>query len=145
MFNSILLPVDDSARSLKPAEPVIRLARATGAKIIVLSVAERRLYRASDRDSRKAGTEVEAINLSRAESYARNTCEAATKAGVDCDCVVALSAAPEEEIVEASRRFNCDLIAMATRGKMGVIDTLFSESTTLQVLQLSRIPVLVFP
>jgi nucleotide-binding universal stress UspA family protein len=121
------------------------MAQATGAKVVVLSVAEPRLYRASDRDSLQTGAAAEAEHLEWAQRRTDMACAAAEGAGVQCERVVSVSASPEDEILKASRRFNCDLIVMATRGKTGVIDTLFSESTTQQVIRQSGIPVLVFP
>jgi nucleotide-binding universal stress UspA family protein len=52
---------------------------------------------------------------------------------------------PCDEIVAVARRANCDVIFMATRGKIGLLDQLFDESTTRQVLQKTTVPVLVFP
>lgn len=52
---------------------------------------------------------------------------------------------PEDEIIDALHRFQCDRVVMATRGKMGVVDTLFNESTTQEPIKNFPVPVLVFP
>lgn len=145
MFNSILLPVNDTELSFKPVDAVIDLARMTGARLVVLSVAEPRLFRASDYDAVRSGREVEAMKLEQADDCTRRACAAAAEAGVACESAVSMSAEPEDEILDAVRRFQCDLVVMATRGKMGVVDTLFNESTTQEVIRKSPVPVLVFP
>lgn len=145
MFNTILLPVSNSSVAFKAVDAAIELARVTGAGIVVLSVAEPRLYRGSDRDALHTGRKVEAMKLEKADDCIARACAAAANAGVPCESTVAMSTVPEDEIVEAANRYHCDLIVMATRGKMGVIDTLFSESTTQQVIRKSSVPVLVFP
>ena len=69
----------------------------------------------------------------------------AEKAGVACESVVSMSHVPRDEILDTVQKASCDLIVMATRGRMGVIDTIFSESTTQDVIRKSPVPVLVFP
>lgn len=145
MFTSILFPVDNSSYSLAPLKTVIDLARLAGAKVVILSVAEPRLFRASARDAVQTGRELEATKVEEANSNTLRACAAASEAGIACETTVLLAPVPEDEIVETARRLGCDLIVMATRGKMGVLDTLFSESTTQAVIRNSPVPVLVFP
>lgn len=145
MFKNILLPVDDSALSLRPMEAAIKLARLNGAKIVALSVAEPRLLHASDYDEVRPGSDIETVKQERAKNNVKKACTAVMEAGIECESVVATSADPEDEIVKTARHYECDLIVMATRGEMGVIDTIFGESTTQRVLQNSTVPVLVFP
>lgn len=145
MFNAILWPVDGSPLSFAPVQAVIDLARMSGARVVVLAIAEPRLYHASDADAIAAGEQVEAAHLDAARREVNKVCIAIQQAGVVCDDMVALGALPSAEIVHAAQRQGCDLIAMATRGKLGVIDTWLSPSCTQEVIEASPVPVLVFP
>jgi nucleotide-binding universal stress UspA family protein len=145
MFNSILWPVDGSPLSLKPLDAVTNLARLTRAKVVVLSVAEPRLFRASDSDSIESGDTAETMQHDAASHIMNELRVAIKEAGINCETVVLLSADPSIQIVDTAQKMHCDLIVMATRGKMGVIDTVFGESTTQQVLQKSAVPLLILP
>jgi len=145
MFHSILIPVDGSPLSMRPIQPAIDLAKMSRAGMVVLSVAEPRLYRASDHDALRSGQDVEHMHLEAARQIVEKVRVLAEEAGVKCKSVVSMSALPCSEILSIVEKENCDLIVMATRGNMGVIDTIFSESTTQEVLQKASVPVLVFP
>lgn len=145
MFNSILWPVDGSPLSFAPLAAVIKLARLSRASVVVLSIAEPRLFRADDADSRETGKQVEALHLSAAKGDVHKARAAVEDAGIVCHDVVALSARPSVEIVDIARRRGCDLIVMATRGRTGVIDTWLGTSCTQEVINTSQVPVLVFP
>jgi nucleotide-binding universal stress UspA family protein len=144
MFNAILLPVDGSALSFKPVQAVIELAKLSGSKIVVLSVAKPRLFWATDSDSLQSGKELEIMNLEAARKNVQKVQAVAEQAGVACEGVASMANLPCDEILDTVQKANCDLIAMATRGKMGVIDTIFGESTTQEVIRKSPVPVLVF-
>ena len=98
-----------------------------------------------DEESLAAGAVVEQQHAAKARSNLTGAIEAARQAGVSCEPLVMQSRLPCDEIVAVARRANCDAIFMATRGKMGLLDQLFDESTTRQVLQKTTVPVLVFP
>lgn len=91
------------------------------------------------------GEAAEEINLEAAREFVRKAREAGQRAGVDCESIVSMPHFPSEVIVETAQSANCDVIVMATRGKVGVVETIFKESTTLDVLRSSHVPVLVFP
>jgi nucleotide-binding universal stress UspA family protein len=145
MFKSILWPVDGSPLSVRPLQAVIDLARLSRATVVLLSVAEPRLYRASDAASVQAGNEAETMRLEAARHELERIRAAVRRAGLACDDVVALSPLPGEAIVDTARKAECDLIVMATHGRMGVLDTLLNASVTQDVLKASTVPVLVFP
>lgn len=145
MFNTILWPVDGSPLSFEPMPEVINLAKLSSATIIVLSIAEPRLYRATDAEALESGEVVEVAHLNTAKHQVSAIRRAVQQAGVACEDMVALSALPSAEIVNVARRRSCDLIVMATRGKLGVIDSLLSPSCTQEVIEASPVPVLVFP
>lgn len=145
MFKSILMPVDGSTLSYKPMQVATDLARLSSGKLIVMSVAEPRLFNGTDADSLQTGQTVEEMHLHAAKLNAQKVLDYAEQANVDCEAVVSMSRLPDEEILEAAKQFHCDVIVMATRGKTGVLDMIFNESLTQEVLRKSMVPVLVFP
>lgn len=145
MFKSILLPVDGSPLSLEPMHAAISLAKLSSGKLVILSVAEPRLFHASDLDSLQNGEAVEAINVRQSKIHVEKVLQCAKAENVPCEAVVCLSPLVEDEIIDAAQRFQCDLIVMATRGKLGVIEAIFQGSVTLKVLQNSKVPVFVYP
>jgi nucleotide-binding universal stress UspA family protein len=62
--------------------------------------------------------------------------------GVACDSLIVVGDRPYEEIIGNAGKLKCDLIMMASHGRMGV-DALLLGSETTKVLAHSRIPVLV--
>jgi len=145
MFNNILVPIDGSPLSYKPVAAAIEMAKTRQGRLVLLCVAEPRLFNASDEESLAAGAVVEQQHAAKARSNLTGAIEAARQAGVSCEPLVMQSRLPCDEIVAVARRANCDVIFMATRGKIGLLDQLFDESTTRQVLQKTTVPVLVFP
>ena len=67
----------------------------------------------------------------------------AHKAGVPFDAVVQAARTPYEGIVAAAQKKNCDLVLMASHGRGGLA-RLAVGSVTDKVIQLSKIPVLVY-
>ena len=145
MFNTILWPVDRSPLAVEPIQGLIDLARMSNATVVVLSIAEPRLYRGTDAEALASGEAVEVAHLTTAKQEVGGIRRAVQQAGVACEDMVALSALPSAEIVNVARRRGCDLIVMATRGKLGIIDTLLNPSCTQEVIAASPVPVLVFP
>lgn len=145
MFNNILVPIDGSPLSYRPVTAAIEMAKSRQGSLVLLSVAEPRLFNASDRDALMDGAIVEQQHAGMARANLAQAVEAAERAGVSCEPVVVQSRLPCDEIVAVARHRHCDAIFMATRGRMGLLDQLFDESTTQQVLQKSTVPVLVFP
>lgn len=145
MFKNILIPIDGSSLSYRPVAAAIDMARSLQGSLVLLSVAAPRLFNASDRDALHDGAAVEQENIGLAQPALDSAAEAASQAGVPCISLVAQSRTPCDEIVATARERQCDAIFMATRGRMDMLDALFDESTTQQVLQKSSVPVLVFP
>ncbi|MFC7518100.1 universal stress protein [Herbaspirillum sp. GCM10030257] len=145
MFRSILVPVDGSRLSNKPVQAAIEIAKMHGATLVFLSVAEPRLFTTSDLDKVDDGRAAEDLNLEAARANVQKAVNTSKEAHVPCEAVIRMSRIPCEEILETAARFQCELIIMATRGKMGIADTVFKESTTQQLLKKAEIPVLVFP
>lgn len=145
MFQTILWPIDGSPLSLAPLQKLIDLALLSRASVVVLSVAEPRLFRGADGDARRSGAAVEAANMQAAKQQVDTARSAMQDAGLECHDVVALSALPSAVIVRTAAQRNCDLIVMATRGKVGMLDSVLNPSCTQEVIKASPVPVLVFP
>lgn len=145
MFKSILVPIDGSALSYKPMATAVELAKLGQGRLIMLSVAEPRMFHSTESGARRDAKIAEALNLKSAKDNIRKALESVPQPGVPWEGIISLSGMPSDAILDTAKRFDCDLILMATRGKLGVVDTFFSESTTQEVLSKSSIPVLVFP
>lgn len=145
MFKSILFPVDGSPLSYRPMTTAVTIAKMNSAKLVVLSVAEPRLYNASDKESVRDGEVVEAINVANTKRNLQKIVADAKREHLQCEAVISVSRCPAEEILTVARKFDCDVIVMATRRKDGLLDQLFEESVTQEVLKKTHIPVLVCP
>ena len=147
MFKHILLPTDGSKLSDKGVKETIKMARALRAKITAVHVVgnyQQRLYdegfvlpvvpgMKKDFEDRAAA---------RAKTILDPVRQAAGKAGVKCDTVVATGDLPYEMIIKQAKRSKCDLIMMASHGRSGIKGILLG-SETVKVLAHSKIPVLV--
>lgn len=144
MFKTILVPTDGSPLSDKAINAAAQFAKASGAKLIGLSVVEP--YYAPQLS--------EASSLINTETYERNmreiasmnvdkVAQAAAAADVPCETMLRTSLNPYEEIVSVAKQQNCDVIFMASHGRKG-LSALFVGSETHKVLAYSTIPVLVF-
>lgn len=143
MFKTILVPTDGSALSRHAEDAAIDFARAAGATLVVLAVAEP-LPSAADTGSIfvAGGTLDPPALLALARQRAQAVLERARAAGVPCECCAALSYYPHEEIVRAAADFHCDAIFMASHGARGIRKLLGSQ--TQKVLAHARLPVMVF-
>ncbi len=147
MYKHILLPTDGSKLSDKGVKETIRMAKALRARITAVHVVgnyHQLLY--------DEGFVLPVIPVlrkdfeDRAAAHAKKILdpvrEAASKAGVKCDTVVATGDLPYEMIIKQARRSKCDLIMMASHGRSGLKGILLGSETA-KVLTHSKIPVLV--
>ena len=143
MFKTILVPTDGSERSDKAIANAIDYAQHCKSKIIGISVAEPYPFSPLAESSMAIDPGIYEENVrTLAEQNVKKISEAAKAAGVDCETTTVLSFAPDEEIVSAAKKFNCDVIFMASHGRSG-LSRLFLGSKTQKVLAHSTIPVLV--
>lgn len=144
MFRNILVPTDGSPLSDKAIDAAIELAKSGGSKIFGLSVAEpypfTPLYQTTS--ATDAGIYDEKMREV-AQWHVQKIADAAKEANVPCEIMVAQSFSPYEEIIAAAKKFNCDVIFMASHGRKG-FNRLFIGSETQKVLAHSTIPVMVF-
>lgn len=144
MFQHILLPLDGSTVSRKAARKAIALAKEAGARITAyhaLGSGPRSVYGdgyrlPAERSTRK---ELRAARAQWFESVAR----AAREAGVGFATAVERAFTPEDGIVRAAQKRNCDLIVIGSHGRRGLARLAFG-SVAANVIARSSIPVLVY-
>lgn len=143
MFKSILLPTDGSPQSDKAIPLAIEFAKLNQARLTAICVIQPLPF-PSMGDS---GAVIDSGNFERQmESMARRNVEkiatAAREAGIPFEGVVTMSPSPFEEIVEAAKKFGCDIIMMASHGHTG-LKSLLLGSQTQKVLSHTTLPVMV--
>lgn len=145
MFKTILVPTDGSALAQQAISAALTFAGMHNSKIIALGVAETRLFQSTRQQADADGAAVESGNRADAARWVDDVAQQARQLHIACETAIAQSSLPAQEIASAARQFGCDVIFMATRSEMGVLDTALGESQTQQVLRTVAIPVLVFP
>jgi nucleotide-binding universal stress UspA family protein len=147
MFKHILVATDGSALSTKGVRQTIKVAKAVGAHITAVHVVG--TYNVLFQDEGFAMPDIPAwrkLFEDRMATHAKEVLgpvkEAADKAGVKCETVVAHGDMPYEMIIKQAKKSRCDLIMMASHGRKGM-QRLLLGSETAKVLTHSRIPVLV--
>ena len=127
MFETVLLPIDQSKEALETTAKAIELAHSHQSHLIMLSVME------SDRPQMN-NAELVASLLKRAR-------EKVEQAGITCD-FIQKEGKPAFVICDVADELNVDVIVIGTRGMSLEGD---SESTATRVIQLAPCPVLVVP
>jgi nucleotide-binding universal stress UspA family protein len=144
MFKHVLIPTDGSALSMKAVKSAVAFAKATGAKITVLTVIEPSGVLGTD--SKRVAATRKAYEQHAKDIAGRELKDAereAKKQGVPCVTILQEQEQPYQAIVETATRKRCDLIAMASHGRSGVA-ALVLGSVASKVLAYSRVPVLVY-
>jgi nucleotide-binding universal stress UspA family protein len=142
MYSKILVPTDGSALSRQAAAVAIDFARAHGAQLVVLCVAQPDPVMLADSVMAAETGSDSRILLEAARRNVDEVLEQARAAGVACLGTVALSFMPHEEIIRATAEHGCDLVCMASHGRRG-LSRLLAGSVTQNVLAYSKVPVLV--
>lgn len=144
MFKMILVPTDGSALSGKAVDAAIAFAKFNDGKIISLSVAEPYPFMPLAENSMATDPRVYEENMRElAQQHVQKVADTAKNAGVPCETYIAQSFHPYEEIINTAKKYECDVIFMASHGRKG-LSKLFVGSETQKVLAHSTIPVLVF-
>jgi nucleotide-binding universal stress UspA family protein len=144
MFQHILLPVDDSSASRKAARKAIAFAKEIGARITgyhALPSGSHRVYGDGYGFPRSSSAKKE-LGDARTQ-FIEGTARAAREAGVRFDALVDRAISPDEGIVQAARKRNCDVIFIGTNGRRGLA-LLALGSVTSKVLTRASVPVLVY-
>jgi nucleotide-binding universal stress UspA family protein len=142
MYRRILVAVDGSATSLKGLDEAIRLAKATGARLLLVHVcnvlladpeiASTAYYHALAESIRQSGATI----LEDAVAVAR-------EAGVPFEqkLIEKIGAHAADEIVAIARQWDADLIVLGTHGRRGLKRLVMGSDAEL-VLRSSPVPVL---
>jgi nucleotide-binding universal stress UspA family protein len=135
MYKRILVPVEHSPYDAAIIDHVKRLARVTGASIVLIHVADGWAARNAEGLTLR---ESEEMRVDR--EYLETLCAAIEGDGLSAECVLA-GGDPSKEIAAAAGREGCDLIAMSTHGHRFVKDVLYG-SVANEVRHMSKVPVL---
>ena len=146
MYSSILVPIDGSEFSEKAAKEAAKLAKELGSKLVLFHAASIQLppltegfsapNRPKVREEAKAEREAEAKQIL---AYAAGSVNVP---GVTVEQQFTVSNSPYEAIINAAKKFGCELIVMASHGRRGISGVLLGSETQ-KVLTHSTIPVLV--
>lgn len=143
MFKRILLPTDGSELSARAVLAGVSFASEAGAQVVGMTALPDFKTITADADMLES-TEDEYLAASEARGNRQLTIvvNAARDAGVPCTTELVRSDQPYAAILEAARRYGCDLIIMASHGRHGIGGVLLGSETQ-KVLVHSAIPVLV--
>ncbi len=144
MFSHILLPTDGSELAGMAVDRGLALAKALGAKVTILTIAEP--FYALSADAAQIDSTRQAYEQQTAKHAAKVAADGLAKAeaaGVAAESVVRRADAPWQEIVAVAGEIGADLVAMASHGRRG-LSALMLGSQTARVLAQSKVPVLVF-
>jgi nucleotide-binding universal stress UspA family protein len=144
MFQTILVPTDGSPLSRQAEDAAIQFARRNGATLVALSVAEPALDAVSAAGSILGASAIDPSELiAAAQHRVQGLVNRAQAADIPCQCSVAISHHPYEEILKAASDFQCDVIFMASHGRRGLRGIVLG-SVTEKVLAHAKLPVMVF-
>ncbi|MFM9942877.1 MAG: universal stress protein [Hyphomicrobiaceae bacterium] len=143
MFKHILIATDGSELAQKAIEQGVGLAKALGAKALIVTVTEPWTSVASG--DVVFSYPVEEYDKSAAANAAKilaSASETAKKQAVACDTVHVRDQYPAEGIVNTASKQACDLIVMASHGRRGLSRMLLGSQANKVVTQ-SPVPVLI--
>jgi nucleotide-binding universal stress UspA family protein len=146
MFKHILIPTDGSPVSAKAVKAGLAFAKQSGAKVTGYYAVEpvpTHLYGEGYIADRQMIADFEKRHRAIARKHVAALAREAHKAGVRFESMVQTARTPYEGIVEAAQKRNCDLVLMASNGRRGLARMTLG-SVTDKVIQLSKVPVLVY-
>jgi nucleotide-binding universal stress UspA family protein len=135
MYRHILIPLEYSSADETILGHIKPLARMTGAKLLLVHVADGWVARNFDQLQL-----AESEEMKQDRAYLEKRSRELTSEGFSCDAVLALGE-PSDEIVKLAREKNVDLIAMTTHGHRLVSDILYG-ATADKVRHAVDVPVL---
>lgn len=142
MYKHVLIPTDGSQVGTKAAAHGIALAKATGAKVTILTVMHP-FHVLSLSPEIVTETAAEHSRHDAEHKRADNELEdLARSSGVPCEHVEAESDHLSEAVVQAAKSRGCDLIVMPAHERYGLLSRSI-DSETVKLLTRSELPVLV--
>ena len=143
MYKHIMIATDGSSLSLKGVEHGVALAKATGAKVLLVTVSEPWTSSISGEMAIsfpvKDYDDQVSANATRILAAAA---EVAAGAGVASEQLHVKEKLPAEGIVETAKARGCDLIVMASHGRRGLSRMLLGSQAN-KVATYSDMPVLI--
>ena len=135
MYQHILIPLENSDADETILRHIRPLARMTGAKLLLVHVADG--WVARNYDQLKLA---ESEEMKEDRAYLEKRSRDLSAEGFSCDAVLALGE-PSDEIIKLAREKDVDLIAMTTHGHRLISDLLYG-STADKVRHQVDVPVL---
>src|SRR5881397_152144 len=135
MYRRILVAVENSGADRTILNHVAELAKLTGAKLLLVHVADGWAARNFDQLKLAESDEMKQDRL-----YLEKRSRELTAEGFFCDAVLALGE-PSDEIIKLAREKDVDLIAMTTHGHRFISDILYG-ATADKVRHAVEVPVL---
>ena len=135
MYRNILIPLENSAADDTILGHIKPLARLTGAKLLLVHVADGWVARNFNQLQL-----AESQEMKEDRAYLEERSRELTQAGFFCDAVLALGE-PSDEIIKLAQEKDVDLIAMTTHGHRLISDLLYG-STADKVRHQVNVPVL---
>src|SRR5437016_7627470 len=122
MYRHILIPLENSSADETILGHIKPLARMTGAKLLLVHVADGWVARNFDQLQL-----AESEEMKQDRAYLEKRSRELTSEGFSCDAVLALGE-PSDEIIKLAREKDVDLIAMTTHGHRVISDILFGAT-----------------
>ena len=135
MYHHILIPLENSSADETILGHIKPLARMTGAKLLLVHVADGWVARNFDQLQL-----AESEEMKQDRAYLEKRSRELTSEGFSCDAVLALGE-PSDEIIKLAREKDVDLIAMTTHGHRLISDILYG-ATADKVRHAVDVPVL---
>ena len=145
MYKHILIPTDGSELSRKAAMNGVKLAQALGASVTAFFAAPAPTplvyegFLPVGYTTLEGHAEIVEKTAARYLGVIERACE---KAGVPCRSVHVTNEFAADAIIDAAKKYKCDLIHMGSHGRRGLSGVLLGSQTQ-KVLTNSKIPVLV--
>ena len=122
MYKTILVPIENSDADRTILEHVEALARLTGARVIVMHVADGWAARHFDELKLRESEEMQADR-----AYLARVRSDLQQQGLEVEALLRMGD-PAKEICRAAEELGVDLIAMATHGHTGVSDMIHGQT-----------------
>jgi nucleotide-binding universal stress UspA family protein len=122
MYHHILIPLENSPADETILMHIKPLARMTGAKLLLVHVADGWVARNFNQLQL-----AESEEMKQDRAYLEKRARGLTGEGFSCEAVLALGE-PSDEIVKLAREKNVDLIAMTTHGHRLISDILYGAT-----------------
>jgi nucleotide-binding universal stress UspA family protein len=142
MYKKILVAIDGSATSLRGLNEAIRLARATGGRLMLVHVVQELVIASEDPTGATYTRVIDSLRSVGASVLAQAT-STVQQADVPCEekLVQTIGGSVADEIVKQAKLWSADLIVLGTHGRRGLKRLAMGSDAEL-VVRLASVPVL---